>query len=337
MASNLQENFGSTGSFNEEFTLGKLLGQGHFGEVHECIHKSTNLKYAVKTVLRRKRQFEKHLNEAKREAEILKDLKHPNIVEFLRVYQGENGIQILTEVLEGGGLIDYLTEKEYFTESDAATYTHQLVSGLAYLHNKSIVHQDIKPDNIVIVSQDDKLRIKLIDFGLARKCEGSCEFLSMDGTTMYSPPEVLNYELTDMTRDLWSVGVCTYVLLSGFFPFNDENQLELIQQIVNVHYEFCEEFVHLTADATDFISKLLLGDRKARLTAKDALEHAWLKNSKQLPEKKIDTVKLKNFKARMKWRATYTALSVGMTMRKYIEMKHNDVIVNDSSICDEVQ
>ena len=307
---------GIPNNFSNEFILGNPIAQGHFGEIYECIHIETKRRFAVKHSPKGKGDTSGQLTELRNEIEILKVIKHTNIVEYFGDYETQNEIYLVTELLEGGGLIDYLIESEFFTESDAAIYTHQLIEAIAFLHANSVVHQDIKPDNIVIVSANDKLRIKLIDFGIAKECSESADYLSIQGTTIYSPPEVLCFEPTNSSRDMWSTGVSTFVLLSGQFPFNSEQDGELMQQIINVEFEFTDDFSELSEHATEFISNLLKRDKKERLTAESALQHPWLRNANYLPKRKINTNKHKKFNAKRKWKSASMALSVAVALKR---------------------
>ena len=303
--------------FSKEFILGKTLAKGHFGEINECTHIESNRKFAVKYSPKSTGETKRQQTELKNEIEILKKVKHENIVSYFRDFETINGIFLITELLEGGDLIDYITENEFFTEREAAIYMYQLIGALAYLHDNSVVHQDIKLDNIVIVSPNDKLRIKIVDFGIAIQCGQTEEYLSLQGTTVYSPPEVLCYEPTNSSRDLWSVGISAYVLLSGHFPFDSDKDSELMQQIINVKYEFTEEFIELSENVIEFIRNILQRNKKDRLTANSALQHPWFENSDYLPKTKINTDKLKKFNAKRKWKTTFTAVSVAVALEKH--------------------
>ncbi|KAI6660310.1 Death-associated protein kinase 2 isoform X1 [Oopsacas minuta] len=307
------------GNFSENYILGKSLGKGNCGFVYECTELETKRIFAVKFVAKGNGSTSKQLRELSMEIRILKLVQHPNIVQLYDVYESIKELHLITELLSGGSLVDYLTEKEYFTERESAVYIHQLVSTLSYLHSNQIVHQDIKLDNIVINNRNEQLSIKIIDFGIARLCNGSLEYLSVEGTTIYSPPEVLSYEVTDYSRDMWSVGVCTYTLLSGYFPFESETDSKLMQEIIKMNYEFTEEFEYLSKEVVDFIRNLLKRERKDRLSAKSALEHPWLRNIEYIPETKIDTNRIKKLRAKMRWKSSYTALSVAITLKRQRE------------------
>uniref|UniRef100_A0A3P9NXA9 Death-associated protein kinase 3-like n=1 Tax=Poecilia reticulata TaxID=8081 RepID=A0A3P9NXA9_POERE len=121
-------------------------------------------------------------------------------------------------------------------------------------------------------------RIKLIDFGLAHTIEAGVEFKNILGTPEFVAPEIVNYEPLGLEADMWSVGVITYILLSGASPFLGETKQDTLGNISAVNYEFDEEFFGHTSNlAKKFISQLLEKDKRKRLTIQDALNHPWIK------------------------------------------------------------
>uniref|UniRef100_A0A3Q3AEP6 Death-associated protein kinase 2a n=1 Tax=Kryptolebias marmoratus TaxID=37003 RepID=A0A3Q3AEP6_KRYMA len=121
-------------------------------------------------------------------------------------------------------------------------------------------------------------RIKLIDFGLAHKIEAGVEFKNIFGTPEFVAPEIVNYEPLGLEADMWSIGVITYILLSGASPFLGETKQDTLGNISAVNYEFDEElFGHTSELAKKFISQLLEKDKMKRLTIQDALNHPWIK------------------------------------------------------------
>ena len=299
--------------FSEKYILGRQLGYGCYGYVYECLELASDKRYAAKIVSK----GSKKLSEVPKEGEILNLVQHPNILQLHEICETSNETYIITELLEGGALIDCLVEKENFTERDAGICIQQVLSAVRYLHEKNIVHQDIKPDNILLINKQ-LLNVKLIDFGIAKLCNENLEYLSVEGTAVYSPPEVLNYDVTDCSRDMWAVGVCTYVLLSGYFPFDGDTEAEVMREILKVSFKFKEEFEGLSEESIDFITNLLRKERKERMAANVALRHKWLSSIDNIPENKIDTREMKRFKARMKWKSSIRALTAAISLKQHI-------------------
>ncbi|XP_070325245.1 death-associated protein kinase 2 isoform X1 [Odocoileus virginianus] len=119
--------------------------------------------------------------------------------------------------------------------------------------------------------------IKLIDFGLAHEIEDGVEFKNIFGTPEFVAPEIVNYEPLGLEADMWSIGVITYILLSGASPFLGDTKQETLANITAVSYDFDEEFFSQTSElAKDFIRKLLVKETRKRLTIKEALSHPWI-------------------------------------------------------------
>lgn len=103
------------------------------------------------------------------EVALLKNMDHPNIVRLYELYQDDKNYFLVTEFLTGGELLDKITKQKVFTEKMAAEYMKQIMSALAYCHAEKIIHRDLKPANIMFESNDPQARIKVIDFGTAKK------------------------------------------------------------------------------------------------------------------------------------------------------------------------
>merc|ERR1712014_382663 len=158
--------------------------------------------------------------------------------------------------------------------------------GRPLLAHESIIHRDLKPENILLTSNDrDTMRIKIGDFGLARKNMRSRECRTFCGTPHYFAPEVINtFRDKDAgakkvgygkQADMWSLGVILYILLSGNPPFEDDG---LYEQICEGKYEFdVDEWTTVSAQAKDFVQRLMTVDPKDRLTIERALNHPWLR------------------------------------------------------------
>ncbi|XP_045081358.1 death-associated protein kinase 3 [Coregonus clupeaformis] len=144
----------------------------------------------------------------------------------------------------------------------------------------------VQPENIMLLDKNVPLpRIKLIDFGLAHKIEAGAEFKNIFGTPEFVAPEIVNYEPLGLEADMWSIGVITYILLSGASPFLGETQQDTLANISAMNYEFDQEFFCRTSElAKSFIRQLLERDKMKRLTIQDALNHTWIKSNEYKEE-----------------------------------------------------
>jgi len=151
----------------------------------------------------------------------MRQVHHGNIVKLHDVFDGNSKMCLVLDLLEGGELFDRIIEQGRFSEKDASTSFAQMISALAYLHDRHIVHRDLKPENLLFESKQKGSAIKLIDFGLAGSCVSPLK--TPCGTPNYVAPEILKKMSYGTQVDMWSAGVILYIILCGFPPFYDEN------------------------------------------------------------------------------------------------------------------
>ncbi|KAG9278490.1 death-associated protein kinase 2 [Astyanax mexicanus] len=297
------------------YEIGEILGSGHFGQVRELRERASGVSWAGKFVKLRRSVSSRLGLERKsveREVEILQALQHTNIMALKDVFESRAEVVIVVELIRGGELFDFVAEKENLTEIEAIEFLKQILKGVAFMHSKQIAHFDLKPENIML--SDKKVEhpeIKIIDFGLAQRLTPGEEYRSLCGTPQYIGPEVINYEPLSVASDMWSIGVITYILLSGLSPFQGDTDEETLRNIVDMKYEFEEQYFSQTSDmAKDFIEKLLIKEPSERMTAEECLLHPWIKplTRKQAANRSRSSINMKNFKkfnARRKWRMSY--------------------------------
>lgn len=186
----------------------------------------------------------------------------------------------------------------------------QIIEGVQYMHDNLIMHLDMKPENILCVTRTGN-RIKLIDFGLARRFDPKQTLQVMFGTPDFAAPEVLSYERVTPAADMWSVGVICYVLLSGLSPFMGNSDLETMTNVTRAIYDFDDEsFEPISDEAKDFIAKLLLKEPTRRMKPQDCLHHKWLAKmaAKRGKAQQLDKTKLKKYVVRRRWQKAVTAI-----------------------------
>ena len=181
------------------------------------------------------------------------------------------------EYIEGGELYDVITKMQTLTESKTAYIMKQILYVINYLHSFNIVHRDIKPENMLVesTSKDDKINIKLIDFGTCNYVKENDNLIQKIGSPYCMAPEVLNKKYNQKC-DIWSAGVILYILLIGSPPFNGNNLKELFHAIKKgVFNKEGDEWNQISSNAKDLISKMLLVDPEERISAQASLEHPW--------------------------------------------------------------
>lgn len=264
------------------YEMGEELGSGQFAIVRKCKEKSTAIEYAAKFIKKRRLSSSRRgvsREEIEREVNILREIQHSNIITLHDIFENKTDVILILELVSGGELFDFLAEKESLTEEEATQFLKQILDGVHYLHSKRIAHFDLKPENIMLLDKNvPNPRIKLIDFGIAHQIKAGNEFKNIFGTPEFVAPEIVNYEPLGLEADMWSIGVITYILLSGASPFLGETKQETLTNISAVNYDFDEEYFSNTSElAKDFIRRLLVKDPKKRMTIDDSLEHPWIK------------------------------------------------------------
>lgn len=204
-----------------------MLGEGHYGVVRKAVKKSTGARVALKAVCKDKLS-EIELEMAKKEIDILKCCQHPNIVRFIDVFENQQYIYIIMELVTGPSLYDYLDKRDFrIPEKRAYNIIASLASALNYLNNFGIVHRDLKLENIMMEDLSEDSDVKLLDFGLSRMLGPNQKCAEAYGTIGYVAPEILLQNDYDKTVDIWSLGVVSYILLSGIDPFHADTQDEI--------------------------------------------------------------------------------------------------------------
>uniref|UniRef100_A0A2K5F7G0 non-specific serine/threonine protein kinase n=1 Tax=Aotus nancymaae TaxID=37293 RepID=A0A2K5F7G0_AOTNA len=260
----------------EKYKIGKVIGDGNFAVVKECIDRSTGKEFALKIIDKAKCCGKEHLIE--NEVSILRRVKHPNIIMLVEEMETATELFLVMELVKGGDLFDAITSSTKYTERDGSAMVYNLANALRYLHGLSIVHRDIKPENLLVCEYPDGTKsLKLGDFGLATVVEGP--LYTVCGTPTYVAPEIIAETGYGLKVDIWAAGVITYILLCGFPPFRSENNLQedLFDQILAGKLEFPAPYWdNITDSAKELISQMLQVNVEARCTAGQILSHPWV-------------------------------------------------------------
>ncbi|XP_074658860.1 serine/threonine-protein kinase 17A-like isoform X2 [Tubulanus polymorphus] len=183
------------------------------------------------------------------------------------------------EYAVGGELFNHCAVDEPLTEKETQRLMRQILDGIAFLHDKNIVHLDIKPQNILLTKTAPAHGdIKLCDFSFAKQVNQGTDIRDILGTLDYVAPEILSYEPIKKATDMWSIGVLAYVMLTGHSPFLGETKQETFLNISQINVEYPDDlFKNISSNARDFIAKLLVKDPEDRPSATEMLSHVWLK------------------------------------------------------------
>lgn len=265
---------------------GPILGYGITGVVRKAVHRETGAEYAIKTLSLNRIETAAGLEQLKEELVILMQLDHPNIVKLEEVYESENEIFLVQELLSGGDLFDRLDDQpmEHYSEGQCARLVKQMLSAVRYIHSKGIIHRDLKLENFLFDDAGPDGELKMIDFGLSKHFTAGSKHHEPVGTRYTVAPEVLRKHY-DEKADVWAIGVITFLLLSGEAPFggcyeDDESPAEIKDKILNARYSFEPEeyWSHVSDEAKDFIAHILVADPAKRPTAYECQSHPWLRD-----------------------------------------------------------
>ncbi|KAM5223184.1 serine/threonine-protein kinase 33 isoform 3-T4 [Hipposideros larvatus] len=220
-----------------------------------------------------------------REVNILKSVKHEHIIHLEQVFETPKKMYLVMELCEDGELKEILCRKGHFSEIETRWIIQSLASAIAYLHNKDIVHRDLKLENIMVKSSfidannEMNLNIKVTDFGLAVKKLGRGEAMLQTtcGTPIYMAPEVINAHDYSQQCDIWSIGVIMYILLCGEPPFLASSEEKLFELIRKGELHFDDPVWDSISDcAKSVLKQLMKVDPAHRITAKELLDNQWL-------------------------------------------------------------
>ncbi|XP_077472882.1 myosin light chain kinase, smooth muscle isoform X1 [Stigmatopora argus] len=291
----------------ELYDVEERLGTGKFGQVFKLLEKATKKTWAGKFI---KAYSAKDKENVRHEIGIMNSLHHPKLVQCVDAFEGKSDMVVVLEMISGGELFERIIDEDFeLSEREVIKYMLQIVDGVGFIHRQGIVHLDLKPENIMCVNKMGS-RIKLIDFGLARRLENAGTLKVLFGTPEFVAPEVINYEAISYPTDMWSIGVICYILLSGLSPFMGDNDNETLANVTSATWDFEDEaFDEISDDAKDFITRLLKKDMKARLTCPQCLEHPWLKqDTNTMKAKKLSKERMKKYILRRKWQKTGHAI-----------------------------
>jgi calcium/calmodulin-dependent protein kinase I len=260
-------------SIFQVYTLGEEIGRGAFSIVKKGRNMITEQEVAIKVL---KRKFLLNSNSITREIEIMKRLNHPNILRLLDVYENEEYVFIVLPLIEGGSLFEKIVEYGCFYEDDAQYIIRQILQAVGYLHQCGIVHRDLKAENVLCDKDfDESYAVYISDFGLSRKFSDEEEMTTFCGSPEYCAPEILDCAPYEKAVDLWAVGIITFFLLTGAYPFDGPTPAIIFEKITDVEYKW-DDSLEVSDLAKNFVQSLLVKNPKKRMTAEQALKHPWL-------------------------------------------------------------
>ena len=260
-----------------DYNLRGIIGKGTFSVVKLGEHKKTKEKVAIKILQKNKILNKQDLIRIEREIEILKRLKHPNVIKIHRIEEDEKRFFIIMEYCENGELFNRIVEKRCLTEDEASCFYYQLINGLEYIHKNNIVHRDLKPENLLLSKNDI---LKIIDFGLSNYTGYNILLGTPCGSPCYASPEMVSGQrYNGYMIDVWSTGIILFAMVNGYLPFEDNDNEILFGKILKCKIHYPRSMGQLTLD---LMKKIITPDPKKRITLEQIKQHPFYLKGKTL-------------------------------------------------------
>lgn len=257
------------------------LGSGAYGTVRLGMCQDTGQVAAIKVIDSKRCKPEA----LKRELNVLRKLQdlggHANILELKDVFLDGSKMCLVTELVSGGELFHHIVQYGAYSEAQAACVVREVAEALDFMHTNGMVHQDVKPENILLCSSKNEQnhRIKLVDFGSSAAVHEPHE--EATGTSAYWPPEHIDGPRTGTpASDMWALGCVLYIMLSGQHPFDHDGEAtdeEMLERIKRGSVEFDHPvWISVSEEAKRLVKTLLQLNPKERCSTRDILTHPWI-------------------------------------------------------------
>uniref|UniRef100_A0AAY4BM16 non-specific serine/threonine protein kinase n=1 Tax=Denticeps clupeoides TaxID=299321 RepID=A0AAY4BM16_9TELE len=256
------------------YTFMDEKARGRFGVIRECRENATGNLFMAKIVPYEPENKQTVLQEY----DILKSLHHDKIMALHEAYVTPRYLVLIAEFCAGKEILYSLTDRFRYSEDDVVGYVVQILQGLDYLHNRRILHLDLKTDNIIVTYMNV---VKIIDFGSAQTFNPLFlkQFSPPIGTMEYMSPEMLKGDVVGPPADIWSVGVLTYIMLSGRSPFTENDPAETEARIQAAKFDLSKLYQNVSQSASLFLKKILCSYPWARPSIKDCFNNSWLQDA----------------------------------------------------------
>ncbi|CAL5000817.1 unnamed protein product [Urochloa decumbens] len=302
--------------FARRYSLGRELGRGEFGVTRRCRDASTGESLACKTIRRprgrprstaagrglaavagaspgqqhhhQQDRAAAHAADVQREVAIMRRMSARGGAAVVRLREaccedGAGAVHLVMELCEGGELFDRIVARGHYSERAAANIFRTIVGVVQLCHANGVIHRDLKPENFLFANKSEDSPLKVIDFGLSVLFNPGDRFTEVVGSAYYMAPEVLKRNYGPEV-DVWSAGVILYILLCGVPPFWGDNDEKIAQAILRGGIDFNREpWPRVSNNAKDLVRRMLDPDPTTRPTARQVLDHPWLRDADAAP------------------------------------------------------
>ncbi|XP_036396104.1 striated muscle preferentially expressed protein kinase-like isoform X2 [Megalops cyprinoides] len=298
------------------YTFMDEKARGRFGVIRECRENATGSLFMAKIV-----PYEPDSKQGVlQEYDILKSLHHEKIMALHEAYVTPRYLVLISECCAGKEILYSLIDRFRYSEDDVVGYIVQLLQGLDYLHNRRILHLDIKPDNVIVTYMNV---VKIVDFGSAQNFNPLFlkPYPRRLGTLEFMSPEMLKGDVVGPPADMWSVGVLTYIMLSGRLPFLEPDPQDTETKIQAAKFDLSKLYPNVSQSASLFLRKILCSYPWARPTIKDCFSNSWLQDAYLMKLRRqtltFTTTRLKEFLVEHQRRRSEVATKHKVLLRSY--------------------
>ena len=237
----------------KSYEMKDIICKGRYGTIRVGYHKIKKRFVAIK-IINKKAMSKEDMENIRNQINILKIVTDEFVLKLLDIIENESYLYIMTELCKGGDLYSYLNQRSFkISEEKAAKLVYKLAKSVSFLHTLGIIHRDLKPENILMTDMTDDADIRISDFCICKRLEPNETTKEIVGTLGYMAPEVLMGKDYNFSADVWSIGIITYLLLTGYLPFDDEGEDK------------------------EVIRKILKKDKEERITIDGILSDPWIK------------------------------------------------------------
>ena len=264
----------------KSYEMKDIIGQGRYGTIRVGYHKIKKRFVAIK-IINKKSISKTDMENIRNQIDILKMATDEFVLKLLDIIENESYLYIMTELCKGGDLYSYLNQRSFkIPEAKAAKLIYKLAKSVSFLHTLGIIHRDLKPENILMTDMSDEADIKISDFCICKRLEPNETTKEIVGTLGYMAPEVLMGKEYNYSADVWAIGVITYLLLTGYLPFDDEQEdKEVIRKTLFESIPFYNDsWKNISSKAKEFVKKILKKDKEERITIEGILSDPWFEN-----------------------------------------------------------
>ncbi|KAK3093684.1 hypothetical protein FSP39_018880 [Pinctada imbricata] len=256
------------------YTLGSTLGEGSYAKVKSGYSERSQRRVAIKIIDRKRTPKDFREKFLPRELKLHTNLDHPNVIKLFEIFEFHNRVYLIMEHAGHGDLLEYIKLRGALPDERAKTMFKQIVNAVEYLHQNSIVHRDLKCENLLL---DTMSNIKVSDFGFCRSIEPGDLCKTYCGSAAYAAPEILQgIPYFGPMHDIWSIGVILYIMVCAAMPYDDSNIKKMVREQLERKVSFSKS-KKVSPECKDLIYRILEVNSKRRLTIPQMMYHPWLK------------------------------------------------------------